>query len=213
MPQRKNVTEKDIKIELEKTTQLLRKIKGERINPGLPLHLAPKGKKKKKSKSKSRSKPRSKSKPKPRSKSKSRSKPKPRSKSKSRSKPKSKPKPKSKSKSKSKSKPKPKSSSKKKKLEKMGIEPRLLFGMDEDELGELLNNPQLMNSLGPYQGNFLPPDDDSTPPPGRYGFTGPALGYDYVPDADPMAADTLQRTTNKPIRQEVLPEVLRPRFG
>ena len=95
----------------------------------------------------------------------------------------------------------------------MGIEPRLLFGMDEDELGELLNNPQLMNSLGPYQGNFLPPDDDSTPPPGRYGFIGPALGYDYVPDADPMAADTLQRTTNKPIRQEVLPEVLRPRFG
>ena len=162
MPQRKEVTQKDIQTELEKTTQLLRKIKGERINPGIPLHLAPKGKKKK-SKSKSRS--------------------------------------------------KPKSSSKKKKLEKMGIEPRLLFGMDEDELGALLNNPQLMNSLGPYQGNFLPPDDDSTPPPGRYGFIGPALGYDYVPDADPMAADTLQRTTNKPIRQEVLPEVLRPRFG
>ena len=162
MPQRKEVTQKDIQTELKKTTQLLRKIKGERINPGIPLHLAPKGKKKK-SKSKSRS--------------------------------------------------KPKSSSKKKKLEKMGIEPRLLFGMDEDELGELLNNPQLMNSLGPYQGNFLPPDDDSTPPPGRYGFIGPALGYDYVPDADPMAADTLQRTTNKPIRQEVLPEVLRPRFG
>ena len=162
MPQRKEVTQKDIQTELEKTTQLLRKIKGERINPGIPLHLAPKGKKKK-SKSKSRS--------------------------------------------------KPKSSSKKKKLEKMGIEPRLLFGMDEDELGALVNNPQLMNSLGPYQGKFLPPDDDSTPPPGRYGFIGPALGYDYVPDADPMAADTLQRTTNKPIRQEVLPEVLRPRFG
>ena len=162
MPQRKEVTQKDIQTELKKTTQLLRKIKGERINPGIPLHLAPKGKKKK-SKSKSRS--------------------------------------------------KPKSSSKKKKLENMGIEPRLLFGMDEDELGALLNNPQLMNSLGPYQGNFLPPDDDSTPPPGRYGFIGPALGYDYVPDADPMAADTLQRTTNKPIRQEVLPEVLRPRFG
>ena len=48
MPQRKKVTKKDIKTELEKTTQLLRKIKGERINPGLPLHLAPKGKKKKK---------------------------------------------------------------------------------------------------------------------------------------------------------------------
>jgi len=198
MPQRKKVTKKDIKTELEKTTQLLRKIKGERINPGLPLHLAPKGKKKKK---RTRSKPKSKPKSKSRSKPKSKSKPKPKSKSKSKPKPRSK------------SKPKPKSSSKKKKLEKMGIEPRLLFGMDEDELGELLNNPQLMNSLGPYQGNFLPPDDDSTPPPGRYGFTGPALGYDYVPDADPMAADTLQRTTNKPIRQEVLPEVLRPRFG
>ena len=47
MPQRNKVTEKDIQTELEKTTQLLRKIKGERINPGLPLHLAPKGKKKK----------------------------------------------------------------------------------------------------------------------------------------------------------------------
>ena len=198
MPQRKEVTQKDIQTELKKTTQLLRKIKGERINPGIPLHLAPKGKKKK-SKSKSRSKPKSK--------------PKSKSKSKPKSKPRSKPKSKSKSKSRSKSRSKPKSSSKKKKLEKMGIEPRLLFGMDEDELGALLNNPQLMNSLGPHQGNFLSPDDDSTPPPGRYGFTGPALGYDYVPDADPMAADTLQRTTNKPIRQEVLPEVFHPRFG
>ena len=54
----KEVTQKDIQTELKKTTQLLRKIKGERINPGIPLHLAPKGKKKK-SKSKSRSKPKS----------------------------------------------------------------------------------------------------------------------------------------------------------
>ena len=198
MPQRKKVTEKDIQTELEKTTQLLRKIKGERINPGIPLHLAPKGKKKKKrTRSKSKSKPRSKTKSKPRSKSKSKSKP--RSKTKSKSKPRSK------------SKSKPRSSSKKKKLEKMGIEPRLLFGLDEDELGALLNNPQLGNKV--YLNDFLPPDDDNTPPPGRYGFTGPALGYDYVPGADPMAAETLQRTTNKPIRQEVLPEVLRPRFG
>ena len=47
MPQRKKVTKKDIQKELGKTTQLLRKIKGERMNPGMPLHLAPKGKKKK----------------------------------------------------------------------------------------------------------------------------------------------------------------------
>ena len=47
MPQKKKATEKDIQRELEKTTKLLLKIKGERINPGLPLHLAPKGKKKK----------------------------------------------------------------------------------------------------------------------------------------------------------------------
>ena len=92
----------------------------------------------------------------------------------------------------------------------MDIDPRLLFGLDESELGALLDNPQLRSRL--YLNDFRPPDDDSTPP-GRYGFTGPALGYDYVPDADPMAADTLQRTTNKPIRQEVLPEVFRPRFG
>ena len=168
MPQKKKVTERDIQKELEKTTQLLRKIKGERMNPGMPLHLAPKGKKKK-----------------------SRSKPKTKSRSKSRS--------------------KPKSSSKKKKLEMLGIKPQLLFGLDESELGALLDNPQLMSQL--HLNDFRPPDDDSTPPPGRYGFTGPALGYDYVPGADPMAPETLQRTTNKPIRQEVLPEVLRPRFG
>ena len=180
MPQKKKVTERDIQKELEKTTQLLRKIKGERMNPGMPLHLAPKGKKKN-----SRSKP----------KTKSRSKPKTKPKSKSRSKPRS----------------KPKSSSKKKKLEMLGIKPQLLFGLDESELGALLDNPQLMSQL--HLNDFRPPDDDSTPPPGRYGFTGPALGYDYVPGADPMAPETLQRTTNKPIRQEVLPEVLRPRFG
>ena len=168
MPQKKKVTERDIQKELEKTTQLLRKIKGERMNPGMPLHLAPKGKKKK-----SRSKPKTKSRSKPRS--------------------------------------KPKSSSKKKKLEMLGIKPQLLFGLDESELGALLDNPQLMSQL--HLNDFRPPDDDSTPPPGRYGFTGPALGYDYVPGADPMAPETLQRTTNKPIRQEVLPEVLRPRFG
>ena len=168
MPQKKKVTERDIQKELEKTTQLLRKIKGERMNPGMPLHLAPKGKKKK-----------------------SRSKPKTKSRSKSRS--------------------KPKSSSKKKKLEMLGIKPQLLFGLDESELGALLDNPQLMSQL--HLNDFRPPDDDSTPPPGRYGFTGPALGYDYVLGADPMAPETLQRTTNKPIRQEVLPEVLRPRFG
>ena len=164
MPQKKKVTERDIQKELEKTTQLLRKIKGERMNPGMPLHLAPKGKKKN-----SRSKP------------------------------------------KTKSRSKPKSSSKKKKLEMLGIKPQLLFGLDESELGALLDNPQLMSRL--HLNDFRPPDDDSTPPPGRYGFTGPALGYDYVPGADPMAPETLQRTTNKPIRQEVLPEVLRPRFG
>ena len=162
MPYKKKVTEMDIQKELEKTTQLLRKIKGERMNPGMPLHLAPKGKKKK-------------------------------------------------SKSRSKSRSKPKSSSKKKKLEMLGIKPQLLFGLDESELGALLDNPQFMSRL--HLNDFRPPDDDSTPPPGRYGFTGPALGYDYVPGADPMAPETLQRTTNKPIRQEVLPEVLRPRFG
>ena len=172
MPQKKKVTERDIQKELEKTTQLLRKIKGERMNPGMPLHLAPKGKKKK-----SRSKPKTKSRSKPKTKSRS----------------------------------KPKSSSKKKKLEMLGIKPQLLFGLDESELGALLDNPQLMSRL--HLNDFRPPDDDSTPPPGRYGFTGPALGYDYVPGADPMAPETLQRTTNKPIRQEVLPEVLRPRFG
>ena len=47
MPPKRKITVKDVQKELEKTTGLLRRIKGERINPGLPLHLAPKGKKKK----------------------------------------------------------------------------------------------------------------------------------------------------------------------
>ena len=95
----------------------------------------------------------------------------------------------------------------------MGIEPRLLFGLDESELGALLDNPQFMNTVGSYQNDFRPPDDDSPPPSGRYGFTGPTLGYDYAPWADPMSPETLQRTTNKPIRQEVLPDNLPPRLG
>ena len=93
----------------------------------------------------------------------------------------------------------------------MGIEPRLLFGLDESELGALLDNPQLRTRFLLY--DLRPPDDDSPPPSGRYGFIGPTLGYDYVPDADPMSPDTLQRTINKPLHHEVLPEVLRPRFG
>ena len=93
----------------------------------------------------------------------------------------------------------------------MGIEPRLLFALDESELGAILDNPQLRVNL--YSNDLRPPDDDITPPSNRYGFTGPTLGYDYVPDADPMEPDTLQRTTNKPLHHEVLPEVLRPRFG
>ena len=93
----------------------------------------------------------------------------------------------------------------------MGIEPRLLFGLDESELGALLDNPQLGKRVS--LNDFRPPDDDSPPPSGRYGFTGPTLGYDYVPGANPMSPDTLQRTTNKPLHHEFLPEVSRPRFG
>ena len=50
--------------EIKKTEQLLSKLRSQRANPGLPLHLAPKGKKSN-SKSKTKSKPKSKTKSKP----------------------------------------------------------------------------------------------------------------------------------------------------
>ena len=45
----------------------------------------------------------------------------------------------------------------------LGIKPQLLFGLDESELGALLDNPQLMSQL--HLNDFRPPDDDSTPLP------------------------------------------------
>ena len=50
--------------------------------------------------------------------------------------------------------------SKKKKIENLGVDPRLLFGLDSDELDALLENPQLIKSMAPYSESFRPPDDD-----------------------------------------------------
>ena len=61
----KKVTKSEINKEIKKTEALLRTLKMQLINPGMPMHLAPKGKK-----SKSRSKKKSRSKPKPKSRSK-----------------------------------------------------------------------------------------------------------------------------------------------
>ena len=179
-------TKSEVHKEIKKTEALLRKLKKQMMNPGLPMHLAPKGKK-----SKKKSKPNSKKK----SKSKSRS----RSRSRSRSKSRSKSKPKSKSRSKS------GIQSKKNKIEKLGVDPRLLFGLDSDELDALLENPQLIRSMAPYSESFRPPDDD--PPVSPLGL------YDYPVGHNPYRPETLKRNTAF-ARPEPQPQVhMLPRFG
>ena len=181
--------------EIKKTEALLRKLKMQMMNPGMPMHLAPKGKK-----SKKRSKPKSKKRSKP--KSKTRSKPK----SKKRSKPKSKTrsKPKSKSRSRSRSRSRSGIQSKKKKIENLGVDPRLLFGLDSDELDALLENPQLIKSMAPYSESFRPPDDD--PPVSPLGL------YDYPVGQNPYRPETLKRNTAF-ARPEPQPVQMYPRFG
>ena len=191
-------TKSEVGKEIKKTEALLRKLKMQMMNPGLPMHLAPKGKK-----SKPKSKSRSKSKSKPKSKPKSRSKQ--RSKSRSRSKPRSR----SRSRSRSKSKLKQRSSSgiqsKKKKIENLGVDPRLLFGLDSDELDALLENPQLIKSMTPYSESFRPPDDD--PPVSPLGL------YDYPLGDNPYHPSTLKRQTAY-ARPEPQPQIyMNPRFG
>ena len=62
------VTLSEVDKEIKKIEKLLSKLRSQRANPGLPLHLAPKGKKpKSKTKSKTKSKPKSKTKSKPKS--------------------------------------------------------------------------------------------------------------------------------------------------
>ena len=178
-------TKGEVNKEIKKTEALLRKLKMQMMNPGLPMHLAPKGKK---SKPKSRSKPRSRS----RSKSKSRSRP--RSKSRSRSR------------SKLKQRSSPGIQSKKKKMENLGVDPRLLFGLDSDELDTLLENPQLIKSMAPYSESFRPPDDD--PPP-----VSPLGLYDYPFGDNPYHPSTLKRQTAL-TRPEPQPQIyMHSRFG
>ena len=168
-------TKSEVHKEMKKTEALLRKLKMQRINPGLPMHLAPKGKKSK-----------------------------PKSKKRSRSKPKSRSKPRSKSKSRSKSKPRSGIQSKKNKIKKLGVDPRLLFGLDSDELDALLENPQLIKSMAPYSESFSPPDDD--PPVSPLGL------YDYPVGHNPYHPSTLKRNTAFARPQEQ-PVHMHPRFG
>ena len=189
-------TKGQVNKEIKKTEALLRKLKMQMMNPGLPMHLAPKGKKSK-PRSRSRSRPKSKSRKKQRSKSRSKSRSRPRSKSKSRSR----------SRTKSKSKLKQRSSSgiqsKKKKMENLGVDPRLLFGLDSDELDALLENPQLIRSMAPYSESFRPPDDD--PPVSPLGL------YDYPLGDNPYHPSTLKRNTAQARPQ---PQIyMHPRFG
>ena len=195
-------TKSEFHKEIKKTEALLRKLKMQMMNPGMPMHLAPKGKKSKKRskpKSKTRSKPKSKSRSKPKSKTKSKPKSKSRSRSRSRSK--------SRSRSRSRSKQRSKSGiqSKKNKIEKLGVDPRLLFGLDSDELDALLENPQLIRSMAPYSESFRPPDDD--PPVSPLGL------YDYPVGDNPYRPETLKRNTAF-ARPDPQPQVqMYPRFG
>ena len=158
----KKLTLNEIDEAIQKTEELLRRLKIERRNPGIPLHLAPKGKK-------TKSKPKSRTKSKPRSRTKS----------------------------------KPKSSNKVK-LEMMGIEPKLLFGLDESELGTLLDNPQLRSRF--LLNDLRPPDDSPR-------LTPPSGFYDFPPGDDPDDPKTLHRNTaltqmhSSPVQQ------MKPRFG
>jgi hypothetical protein len=187
-------TKGEVHKEIKKTEALLHKLKMQMMNPGLPMHLAPKGKKSK-PRSRSRSRPKSKSRKKQRSKSRSKSRSRPRSKSKSRSR--------SKSKSKLKQRSRPGIQSKKKKMENLGVDPRLLFGLDSDELDALLENPQLIKSMAPYSESFRPPDDD--PPVSPLGL------YDYPFGDNPYHPSTLKRNTAQARPQ---PEIyMHPRFG
>ena len=142
----KKLTLNEIDEAIQKTEKLLRRLKIERRNPGIPLHLAPKGKK-------------------------------------------------------TKSKPK---SSNKVKLEMMGIEPKLLFGLDESELGTLLDNPQLRSRF--LLNDLRPPDDSPR-------LTPPSGFYDFPPGDDPDDPKTLHRNTaltqmhSSPVQQ------MKPRFG
>ena len=202
-------TKSQVHKEIKKTEALLHKLKMQMMNPGMPMHLAPKGKKSKpRLKSRSKSKPRSKPKSKKRSRSRSRSKSKSRSRSRSRSRSKSKSRSRSKSKSRSKPRMKQRSrsgiQSKKNKIEKLGVDPRLLFGLDSDELDALLENPQLIRSMAPYSESFHPPDDPPVSPLGL---------YDYPVGQNPYRPETLKRNTAF-ARPEPQPQVhMLPRFG
>ena len=220
------MTLSEVDKEIKKTEQLLSKLRSQRANPGLPLHLAPKGKKSN-SKSKTKSKPKSKSKSKPKSKSKSKPKSKPKSKSKSKSKEKSRLKTRSKSRSKTRSKSRSKGtlmrqkpssiSNKRNKLKEMGVDPRQLFGLDDDEINELFKNIQNIKTLAADQRNFLPPDDSPplTPFRDELGYIGPTYGYDHPPGEDPYNNNTLQRTAlgHPGLRERVHIPQQRPRFG
>ena len=189
-------TKSEVGKEIKKTEALLRKLKMQMMNPGLPMHLAPKGKK---SKPRSRSRSRPRSKPKSRTKQRSKS----RSKSRSRSKPRSKPRSRSRSKSKLKQRSSSGIQSKKKKMENLGVDPRLLFGLDSDELDALLENPQLIRSMAPYSESFRPPDDD--PPVSPLGL------YDYPLGDNPYHPTTLKRQTA--LTKQGPQIYMNPRFG
>ena len=184
---------------MEGTEKLLSKLRRQQMNPGLPLHLAPKGRKPK-------SRKRTSSKPKSRKRTSS----KPKSRTRTTSKPKSRTTSKPKSRTTSKAKLREDIQLKKKQIEELGVDTRQLFGLDNDELNALLENPQLIKSMAPYRESFLPPDDSPrrTPPSGF---------YEYPPNDNPNDPATLRRNVAlaRPdsIGQEPLPEKMRPRFG
>ena len=63
-------------------------------------------------------------------------------------------------------------------MKALGVDSRLLFGLDSDELDALLENPRLIKSMAPYSESFSPPDDD--PPVSPLGL------YDYPVGHNPI---------------------------
>ena len=88
-------------------------------------------------------------------------------------------------------------------MENLGVDPRLLFGLDSDELDALLENPQLIRSMAPYSESFRPPDDD--PPVSPLGL------YDFPLGDNPYHPTTLKRQTA--LTKQGPQIYMNPRFG
>ena len=90
-------------------------------------------------------------------------------------------------------------------MKALGVDPRLLFGLDSDELDALLENPQLIRSMSPYRESFRPPDGNPVP-------ISPLGIYEYPLGDNPNTPETLKRNTAR--QRPAEPQIhIHPRFG